>query len=145
VGYFELKLHRHILGTPETYITSCEKGHYRYPLTIITLDEIIRHNYNIQAQRFSHCVCCHVSQTDQFEFDLSEHRFILTSNALALFQSCHLTVFLRTQTLPLPLCAITLKHQETDEMSCLATGCIWSNGILPRGLIVMCLNSERRQ
>ncbi len=27
VGYFELKLHRHILGTPEIYITSCKKGH----------------------------------------------------------------------------------------------------------------------
>ena len=26
VGYFELKLHRHILGTPETYITSCKRG-----------------------------------------------------------------------------------------------------------------------
>ncbi len=27
VGYFELKLHRHIMGTPETYITSCKKMH----------------------------------------------------------------------------------------------------------------------
>jgi len=26
VGYFELKLFRHILGTPETYITSCKRG-----------------------------------------------------------------------------------------------------------------------
>lgn len=54
-------------------------------------------------------------------------------------------MFLQTQTFPLPLCVINLKHQETDEMSCLATGCIWSNGILPRGLIVMYLNRERRR
>jgi len=26
VGYFELKLHKYILGTPETNITSCKKG-----------------------------------------------------------------------------------------------------------------------
>ncbi len=31
-GYFELNLHRHILGTPETYITYCEKGHNWCPL-----------------------------------------------------------------------------------------------------------------
>ncbi len=29
VGYFGLKLHRHILGTPKTNITSCKKGHNR--------------------------------------------------------------------------------------------------------------------
>jgi len=33
VGYFELKLHKYILGTPETNITSCKKGHNRCPLT----------------------------------------------------------------------------------------------------------------
>jgi len=32
VGYFELKLHKYILGTPETNITSCKKGHNRCPL-----------------------------------------------------------------------------------------------------------------
>ncbi len=31
VGYFELTIHQHILGTPETYITSCRKGHNRCP------------------------------------------------------------------------------------------------------------------
>ncbi len=35
VGYFELKLHRHILGTPTTNITSCKKRHNRCPLIII--------------------------------------------------------------------------------------------------------------
>jgi len=34
VGYFELKIHRHILGTPETYIASCEKEHNRSPLRL---------------------------------------------------------------------------------------------------------------
>jgi len=34
VGYFELKLHKYILGTPETNITSCKKGHNRCPLRI---------------------------------------------------------------------------------------------------------------
>jgi len=34
VGYFELKLHKYILGTPETNITSCKKGHNRCPLMI---------------------------------------------------------------------------------------------------------------
>jgi len=33
VGYFELKLHKYILGTPETNITSSKKGHNRCPLT----------------------------------------------------------------------------------------------------------------
>jgi len=32
VGYFELKLHKYILGTPKTNITSCKKGHNRCPL-----------------------------------------------------------------------------------------------------------------
>ncbi len=32
VGYFGLKLHRHILGTPKTNITFCKKGHNRCPL-----------------------------------------------------------------------------------------------------------------
>ncbi len=32
VGYFGLKLHRHILGTPKVNITSCKKGHNRCPL-----------------------------------------------------------------------------------------------------------------
>jgi len=32
VGYFELKLHKYILGIPETNITSCKKGHNRCPL-----------------------------------------------------------------------------------------------------------------
>ncbi len=32
VGYFGLKLHRHILGTPKTNTTSCKKGHNRCPL-----------------------------------------------------------------------------------------------------------------
>ncbi len=32
MGYFELELHRHILGTSETYITYCEKGHNMSPL-----------------------------------------------------------------------------------------------------------------
>jgi len=32
VGYFELKLHKYILGTPEINITSCKKGHNRCPL-----------------------------------------------------------------------------------------------------------------
>ncbi len=32
VGYFELKLHRHILGTPKT-ITSCKKWHNRCPIS----------------------------------------------------------------------------------------------------------------
>ncbi len=35
VGYFELKLNRHILGTPETNITSCKKGHNRCSLKSI--------------------------------------------------------------------------------------------------------------
>jgi len=29
---FELKLHKNILGTPETYISSCKKGPNRSPL-----------------------------------------------------------------------------------------------------------------
>ncbi len=33
MGYFELKLHRHILGTPDTYITYCQKGHNMSPLS----------------------------------------------------------------------------------------------------------------
>jgi len=36
VGYFELKLHRDILGTPETYITYCKKGHNMSPLKDIS-------------------------------------------------------------------------------------------------------------
>ncbi len=32
MGYFEQKLHRQILGTPGTYITSCKKGHNWSPL-----------------------------------------------------------------------------------------------------------------
>jgi len=32
VGYFELKLHKYILGTTETNITSSKKGHNRCPL-----------------------------------------------------------------------------------------------------------------
>jgi len=35
VGYFELKLHKYILGTPETNITSCKKGHNRCPLNLL--------------------------------------------------------------------------------------------------------------
>jgi len=34
VGYFELKLHKYILGTPETNITFCKKGHNRCPLSL---------------------------------------------------------------------------------------------------------------
>jgi len=33
VAYFELKLHKYILGTPETNIISCKKGHDRCPLS----------------------------------------------------------------------------------------------------------------
>lgn len=29
-----MKFHRQILGTPENYITSCKKGHNRWPLTV---------------------------------------------------------------------------------------------------------------
>jgi len=36
VGYFELKLHKYILGTPETNITCCKKGHNRWPLRLNT-------------------------------------------------------------------------------------------------------------
>jgi len=32
VGYFELKLHKYILGTAETNITSYKKGHNWCPL-----------------------------------------------------------------------------------------------------------------
>ncbi len=32
VGYFVLKRHRRILGTPKMNITSCKKGHYSCPL-----------------------------------------------------------------------------------------------------------------
>jgi len=35
LGYFEPKLHKHILGTPETNIASCKKGHNRCPLSVI--------------------------------------------------------------------------------------------------------------
>jgi len=35
VGYFELKLHKYILGTPETNITSCKKGHNRCTLNAL--------------------------------------------------------------------------------------------------------------
>jgi len=34
VGYFELKLYRHILGTPETYITFCEKEDKSFPFKL---------------------------------------------------------------------------------------------------------------
>jgi len=34
IGYFELKLHKYMLGTPETNITSCKKGHNRCPLRL---------------------------------------------------------------------------------------------------------------
>jgi len=34
MGYFELKLHKYMLGTPETNITSCKKGHTRCPLRL---------------------------------------------------------------------------------------------------------------
>jgi len=33
-GYFELKLHKYILGIPKTNITSCKKGHNRCPLKV---------------------------------------------------------------------------------------------------------------
>jgi len=39
MGYFELKLHKYILGTPETNITSCKKGHKRCPLNKCSLGE----------------------------------------------------------------------------------------------------------
>ncbi len=42
VGYFELKLHRHILGTPENYITYCKKGHNMSPLNKIQHNETER-------------------------------------------------------------------------------------------------------
>jgi len=29
MGYFEQKLHKYMLGTPDTNITSCKKGHNR--------------------------------------------------------------------------------------------------------------------
>lgn len=32
VVYFQLNIHRHILGTPKTTIISCKKGRYRCPL-----------------------------------------------------------------------------------------------------------------
>ncbi len=38
VGYFELNLHRHILGTTETYITSCKKEYNRCPLKLTKID-----------------------------------------------------------------------------------------------------------
>jgi len=34
VGYFELKLHKYIQGTPETNIKSCKKVRNRCPLTM---------------------------------------------------------------------------------------------------------------
>ncbi len=35
IHILKLKLHRHILGTPETYITYCKNGHNRSPLNRI--------------------------------------------------------------------------------------------------------------
>ncbi len=37
VGYFGLKLHRHILGTLKINITSCKNGHNRCPLNLENL------------------------------------------------------------------------------------------------------------
>jgi len=37
MGYFVLKLHKYILGTPETNITSSKKGHNRCPLNAAEL------------------------------------------------------------------------------------------------------------
>jgi len=45
VGYFELKLHKYILGTAETNITSCKKGHNRSPLTLIKIS-----NYRVSNE-----------------------------------------------------------------------------------------------
>ncbi len=39
VGYFGLKLNRHILGTPKINITSCKKGHNRCPLKTIACEQ----------------------------------------------------------------------------------------------------------
>jgi len=37
MGYFELKLHKYILRTPETNIISCKKGHNRCALKDVIL------------------------------------------------------------------------------------------------------------
>jgi len=37
VGYFKLKLHKYILGTPKTNITSCKKGSYMHFFKLIVL------------------------------------------------------------------------------------------------------------
>ncbi len=44
------KLHRHILGTPETYITYCQKGHNRSPLNGIL--RYFKNSYQKNKHRF---------------------------------------------------------------------------------------------
>jgi len=46
VGYFELKLHKYILGTPETNITSCKKGHNRCPLRCYQERTFCNHSFH---------------------------------------------------------------------------------------------------
>ncbi len=43
VGNFGLKLHRHILGTPKTNITSCKKGHNWCPLKCLSQSTATHH------------------------------------------------------------------------------------------------------
>ncbi len=61
VGYFELKLHRRILGTPKTNIMSCKNGHNRCPLNPKALLFTIRSEYYIQRfkpQILKHKLMC---------------------------------------------------------------------------------------
>ncbi len=46
---WELKLHRYILGTPETYITFCKKGHDMSTLRQICMHHIKKCLYKIQS------------------------------------------------------------------------------------------------
>jgi len=55
VGYFELKLHKYILGTPETNITSCKKGHNRCPLMSSDMSGPF-YNYLIHIHSFKHSI-----------------------------------------------------------------------------------------
>jgi len=65
VGYFELKLHRHILETPETYITSCKRGNIDALIIIISFF-VLAHI----LQNFSFWVSWKNTSLNRFENDM---------------------------------------------------------------------------
>ncbi len=86
VGYFVLKLHRYILGKPETYLTYCKKGHNMSPLInviictlcLAVLRKIVRiARYKLRIVKYKHRMARYNQNFKKYKHRIARHKLML--------------------------------------------------------------------